>query len=134
MPDTPAELRDHDCLVAGLGNSATWTFADARKPISVTVTSRIASSDLSLLLDAAIDGFGIARLPSLLSRDALRREEVRPVLDAYMRESRPVHVIYPSGRHLSPTVRAFVDLLRARWRPAEDLPLGAKTKGDLKGR
>jgi DNA-binding transcriptional LysR family regulator len=117
VPDAPAALRDHDCLVAGLGRSATWTFGDARKPISVTVTPRIASNDLSLLLDAAIDGFGIARLPSLLAHDALHREEVQPVLDAYMHESRPLHIIYPSGRHLSPTVRAFVDLLRARWRP-----------------
>ena len=40
-----------------------------------------------------------------------------PVLDEYVREDVPIYAVYPSSRHLSPKVRAFVDFLVETYGP-----------------
>ena len=33
------------------------------------------------------------------------------ILDEYVQEDVPIYAVYPSGKHLSPKVRAFLDFL-----------------------
>jgi hypothetical protein len=39
------------------------------------------------------------------------------VLPEWNTPSTPVHVVYPSSRHISPNVKSFVDHLQARMTP-----------------
>jgi len=41
-----------------------------------------------------------------------------PVLDGLCADGPSVRAVYPSSRHLSPKVRAFIDELLSAWRPA----------------
>lgn len=114
VPKTPDDLVEHDCLVYGLSNSTTWTFRGARKPRQLAVSGRLVSNNYLFLRDAAAKGLGIVRAPELIATDGLRRGRLKTVLDDFRLPESPIHAIYPSARHLSPKVRAFVAFLKKR--------------------
>ena len=80
---------------------------------------RLAFSDLQVLLDAALDGTGIALLPQIHTREALSSGRLVHVLPAWRAPDSIVHMVYTSRRRMSPATRAFVEYvakeLRSRW-------------------
>ena len=80
---------------------------------------RLAFSDLQVLLDAALDGAGIALLPQIHTREALSSGRLVHVLPAWRAPDSIVHMVYTSRRRMSPATRAFVEYvakeLRSRW-------------------
>jgi DNA-binding transcriptional LysR family regulator len=70
-------------------------------------------NDLEVACDAAIEGVGIAHLPSLVCGEAIRDGRLR-VLFAQEKAARtPISVVYPSRQHLPLKVRLFVEALEA---------------------
>jgi len=113
---TPArleELADHDCLVLGTQTQAVWTFRVARRARQVSVRGRLAANSFLVLRDAAIAGLGVCRIPGFLAIDAVKRGRLVPLLGDEAEDPAPLHVVYPSARHVSPKVRAFGDFVRA---------------------
>jgi DNA-binding transcriptional LysR family regulator len=113
-PATPAALTEHDCICRE--RSELWSFAGARKAgQKVRVHGRVAANSAEVRRDAAVAGYGIARLPRPLVDGALRAGRLEALLERYRLPAAPMHVVYPGGgRQLSPKVRAFVELLRSR--------------------
>jgi DNA-binding transcriptional LysR family regulator len=109
VPATPEDLAAHDCIVFGAATDATWMFAGARRPKAVRVRGRVAANQLRTVQELAEAGYGLAQLPGMM---VSRGARLRAVLDEHRLPPRPLHVVYPSARHLSPKVRAFVDLMR----------------------
>jgi DNA-binding transcriptional LysR family regulator len=64
--------------------------------------------------EAAAAGLGIARVPALLAERAIAERRLVSLLDAHAPPAVPLHALYPSARYLSPKVRVFVEMLRAR--------------------
>jgi DNA-binding transcriptional LysR family regulator len=54
-------------------------------------------------------------LPRYLAGVAVERGLLVSVLDDFLPEEMPWHAVYPSARHLSPKVRALVELLEQRF-------------------
>nr|WP_227021906.1 LysR substrate-binding domain-containing protein [Pantoea brenneri] len=54
-------------------------------------------------------------MPTYLIGEALRKGRRVPILQHYPFTAEPIRLIYPSKRHLSPRIRAFIDLLVERW-------------------
>lgn len=50
-------------------------------------------------------------MPEVMACAEFRTGRLKPVLDGYATADRGVFAIYPSGRHLSTNVRAFIDLV-----------------------
>jgi DNA-binding transcriptional LysR family regulator len=71
-----------------------------------------------VLCHLAVVGLGIARLPSLYARRAVAARELREVLRPFAEPARAPFVVYPSARHVSPALRAMVDLLAERFEAA----------------
>ena len=126
-PQTPADLADHSCLAfTHAGRSAEWRFKTrpddgSDDPVAdkcaVPVRGRFCASNAEALRDAALAGYGIGQLATFLVGDDLRAGRLIPVLEAYATPGPPIRVVYPTGRHLSPKVRKFVDLLAQEWHP-----------------
>lgn len=76
-------------------------------------------NDLEMVCDAAIAGVGIARLPSLVCREALLDGRLRLLFGAKSVTSRPVYALYPSRQYLPPKVRLFLDALMQLVAPME---------------
>ena len=59
---------------------------------------RLRSNNLSVLLDAARDGFGIAVLPRYVADEDLRRGAILPLLEDWRLPGQEIHAVYPSPR------------------------------------
>ena len=116
-PRTPADLAAHNCLLfarAGSALRATWPLGKSRRVREVPVSGRLVADDWAVLREAAIRGLGIARLPDMHVREAVKRGALVSLLDEYASPSVPLHLVHFGGRHLPPRTRAFIDYMQPR--------------------
>jgi DNA-binding transcriptional LysR family regulator len=109
IPQTPDELKDHDCVIGRLGNA--WRFRVNGKEHLVEVGGRLIVRSGDVLLDAAALGLGIAQGTWWLFRRALQKGQLVTILDDYADEGDEMRVILRGGRYTSQNVRAFLDFL-----------------------
>ncbi len=116
---TPSDLRDHDTLVmtAGIGGFV-WRFEASTGPVEMTVEPRAVANDFEAVSRMAIEGLGIARLPSWVAREHLETGALVSLLPDYRPADLGVHVVYPSRRNPSAKLQRFLELLEERLTPA----------------
>ncbi len=130
-PRTPRELASHDCIVyANSERGAKWNFIVRRRRLAVPVRARIACNSFFILLDAAIAGQGITRVPSFFAAEAESKGKLVAVLDDCAVPAAAMHAVYPSSRNVAPRVRAFLDLLTQHFAVG---PWKAQQAGHLQG-
>lgn len=119
-PRTPQDLASHRCLnYRYLATRGTWSFRDgAGGEHRVRIDGPVASNNGGFLAAIAAEGLAIALEPGFVVDGELARGTLVSLLPGYAPPSLPIHAVYPSRRHLSAKVRAFVDFLAARF--AED--------------
>jgi len=111
-PKTPRDLEDHACLVfSGSTRGARWTFQVGKKTREIAVRGPVRANSLEVVRLGALRGHGITWLPETLARDDVAAGRLVPVLRDYWPSPAPVHLVYPSSRHLAPHVRAAIDAL-----------------------
>ena len=124
-PKTPEELRDHECIVFGLTREGKWLYKQAAKPnaktVHVPIRGKLAANSFFVAREAAIAGLGIACIPELLAAKAIAEGRLKPLLKSYAPPVAPLHLVYPSHRHLSPKVRVFVDYFAKAFRESPDI-------------
>ncbi len=115
-PKKPADLAQHDCLLFGVRpGSSEWRLVDEEGHTErVRVHGRIKASDVRVLYQAALDGVGVARLPSFMAAPELEAGRLVPVMDGWATEPMPLYVVYPSNSGQPAKVQTFVDLLLER--------------------
>jgi DNA-binding transcriptional LysR family regulator len=117
-PRTPEDLRDHDCLVFGSGSIAVDLQLDSREQsVRVAISARLLVSDFDIVHAAAMAGLGIAILPAFRCVEDLRAHRLERVLRDWAPPATPVHVVYPTARHLSAKVKTFVEYVQQRMTP-----------------
>ncbi|TAN04429.1 MAG: LysR family transcriptional regulator [Rhodanobacteraceae bacterium] len=90
----------------------TWELYDgACAKTSVPVRPRLISGEFMLLIDAALQGVGIAWVPEQSCIDELRSGKLQVVLPEWGLPQGILHIVYPSRRGMLPAVRALVDFL-----------------------
>lgn len=118
-PRSPDDLKKHDCLLFGAGiESAGVRLENADTSVQVALPARLMVSDMDILHAVATAGQGIAMLPAFRCLEDLRARRLERVLRDWNAPSTPVHVVYPSTRHLSPKVKSFIDHLQERMTPS----------------
>ncbi len=118
-PTTPEELAECACIAfGGSPNSATWQLARGGKQVRVAMRTRYVVNDFDLVHQAALAGLGVALLPVQRSAEDLDQGKLVRLLETWCSPEVPIHAVYPSTRHLSPKVKAFVDHLQQSLREA----------------
>lgn len=111
VPLVPADLARHRCVIAGPSTAgAHWALDGPYGQETVTVSGRFAANEMQAVLAAAIAGYGVAQLPHSITEAPIRDGRLRRVLDNYTTPTGGLFVVYPSSRHLSPLVKAFIEL------------------------
>ena len=137
LPRRPEDLARHSVLTyAYVATPSLWKFTDADGKLhEVRVAGPLHANSGELLIAAAAAGMGIALEPDFVVGPHLARGELRRVLDGFSGPRLDVWAVYPSRRHLSAKVRAFVSHLAEvfaadplRSRPARP-PDSARRKG-----
>ena len=116
-PQSPAELREHDCLVySNLAEPDKWSYVDkGGEPRSVHIRPVLSASSGDFLSNAAAHGMGLVIQPTFIASEAIRRGMLVPVLTDYDWPLSPAYAVYPPTRHLSYRVRALIDFLAERF-------------------
>ena len=115
-PAEPKDLAAHDCLIYSYRSSPEqWRFQGPGGARSVKVSGRLETNNGDLLRSAALDGAGIALLPSFIVGADVETGALRRLLSEWDCPSQSaVHALYPSSRQLSPKVRVCIDYLAER--------------------
>ena len=104
----------------------TWELYDsACVRTTVPVRPRLASGEFRMLIDAALQGIGIAWVPEQTCTGELRSGRLRVVLPEWGLPQGILHMVYPSRRGMLPAVRALVDFLAAALDPPARPEVGA---------
>lgn len=117
-PKEPGDLAQLDCVVfGGTREPASWKLSARGKTRSVEVRARLVVNDFDVLEEAVRAGLGVAMLPVFRCVGHLRTKTLRRVLPQWCSPPIPLHAVYPSTRHLSPKVKAFLDHLSDEMKP-----------------
>jgi DNA-binding transcriptional LysR family regulator len=111
---TPHDLPNHRALVYSLSQAPTeWTLTplDGGAAIQQRVVPALCINNSIGLRDAVLAAMGVALIPRFVITEELRHGTLVDVLPGWESEDHSLFVIYPSSRHLSPKVRAFVDFI-----------------------
>jgi DNA-binding transcriptional LysR family regulator len=115
---SPEDLKKHDYLFFGTGlDSAVLRLEKGDRSVQLALAPRMTVSENDVLYAVAAAGLGVALLPAFLCVNDLRAHRLERVLRDWTAPSTPVHVVYPSARHVSPKVKSFIDHLQERMTP-----------------
>ncbi len=113
MPETPETLRDHECL--GFPDRSAWEFESAG-PIAVKLPIVVNDGEAMRQIIEAGGGIGVKSLwnaaPSLRSGTLVQVLASHPLITRSA-----IWMVYPSGRMISPKVRAMVAFLEEQFSP-----------------
>jgi DNA-binding transcriptional LysR family regulator len=113
-PATPADLAGHATIVAfSRGGLLEWRFRDGGRVRVVRLTPRLLVNDIEAMLLAARSGFGLARALSYQVVDELAAGSLVRLLTGFEPAREPVHLLFPGGGLMRPSVRAFVEFAAA---------------------
>jgi DNA-binding transcriptional LysR family regulator len=122
--ELPQDLLQHNCLAFALQPSDAWYFRERRAksglPTSVRVMGNLRANDSEVLRAAALDGRGIALLPTWLVGDDIRTGRLQALLPDWEPliapgPERAIWAIYPQQKIVPAKVSAFVRFILDRF-------------------
>jgi DNA-binding transcriptional LysR family regulator len=114
VPKAPLDLLQHSCIRHRMRNGRiyTWEFERRGQSVDVDVPGRLTLDEDRLMLDAAIEGVGIAFVPESAASDAIASRKLSVVLDDWCPRFPGLCLYYPGRRQVPAGLRAFVDVLK----------------------
>jgi len=117
-PKTPQDLTLHNCLNLRLpthgGSLYAWEFEKDGRELNVRVEGQLVLNSPGLLLEGALNGFGLAYLPEGHVQPYVSSGQLVRVLPDWCPSFSGYHLYYPSRRQPSPAFSLVVDALRYR--------------------
>ncbi|HWA80857.1 MAG TPA: LysR family transcriptional regulator [Acetobacteraceae bacterium] len=114
-PRTPRDLTEHECInlrLPGKRGIYAWEFERNGRALNVRVDGRLVFNTASLMLKAALEGFGLAYFTEQQVREHLNRGTLVRVLAGWCPPFPGYHLYYPSRRQPSAAFALLVDALR----------------------
>ena len=95
---------------AGVESPWELTDADGRRHV-LPIARHLRFDDVQAIADAALAGFGVARLPRWLIAPRLESGELALLMDGADVETSDIHAVWPHSRYLPSKTRAAIDAL-----------------------
>ena len=113
-PQVPADLAGHNCIIySSVQGDDRWGFTGpSGEEVSVPVTGRLRTNNLSAVLAATRAGMGLAVLPWYVARESVADMTVTPVLTDHTLPAQEMHAVYPSPKLVSARVTHFINFLQ----------------------
>lgn len=116
-PQVPADLVHHACLhyrYPNTGKLEVWPLRPDPGGTELRLPTSMICNNIETRLCFAVRGLGIACLPAFAAQEDLAAGRLRTVLEAHLLPRLvDFQVLWPSGRHLTPKLRVFIDFLTA---------------------
>lgn len=117
VPQRPADLAGHPCMHYRFPNSGkleVWPLLREAGEAEPRLPTSMICDNAETRVWFALQGLGIACLPAFAVRAELAAGTLRTVLDDYVDRTITFRLLWPSGRHLTPRLRAFIDFMAER--------------------
>jgi DNA-binding transcriptional LysR family regulator len=114
-PKAPEQLRAHRCLTHAHVGRTEWRLQRDGQTVKVPVNGPLQSNEVAVTHRAALEGLGIAMLPTYFISEDLAQGRLVRVLPAYEPETLGIHAVYLSRQHQPPLLRAMLDFLAERF-------------------
>lgn len=116
-PKTPHDLTKHACVNIRhrpSGSIYAWEFEKNGKAFTVKVEGQLVFNSIMHVLNAAVDGIGLAYVPEELVAPYLADGRLKQVLTSWCPYFQGYHLYFPNRRQASPAFSAFVKALKYR--------------------
>ena len=116
-PRTPHDLTEYACIGLRLPTSGgvyVWPFTRRGETVRVRPEGQLTFNTITLMLDMAVAGLGLAFLPVDVVRDRIAEGSLMEVLADWSPTLPGYHLYYPSRRHQTPAFALLVEALRHR--------------------
>ncbi len=115
------DLCSTNCLIdTAVQANNLWHFVQDDEPLVLRVDGNFRSPSTEAVIQAAVDGLGIAYVPRYAVRNDLERGDLAVIEASFQAQSMPVYAMYLGRRHQSAKTRAFIDYLH-EWLKREHL-------------
>jgi DNA-binding transcriptional LysR family regulator len=113
-PRTPAELREHSCIRYRFpsGTLYNWQFERDGEEMDVEVNGPITLDDQYMMVEAALQGCGLAYVWENWALPHLAKGTLVRCLDKWCAPEDGLFLYYPSRRYVSAGLRALIEMLR----------------------
>jgi DNA-binding transcriptional LysR family regulator len=115
VPENPEDLIGHNCInmrQATAGGLYAWEFGKDGQDLRVRVDGQLTFNTSYAMIDAALNGHGIAFLPQDLVDRHIASGDLILVLDNWSPKFAGYYIYYPSSRQNLPAFKVIVDALR----------------------
>ena len=126
LPRTLDELSDHRCVHLRLpsGRISDWEFKVDGRAERLLPPARNTFNDDDVVLQAVLEGQGLAQLADYQVNDYLRSGQLVSCLEQYEPDDRGHHVCFSSRRQLPSRIRVFIDHMTVQIRSRHTESLG----------
>jgi len=128
LPRSPSDLLKHECIRRRLpgGRLYHWEFEKRGEEMALDVPGRLTLDNDGLMVEAALEGLGLAFVSDFWVAGHLAGGTLQAVLEDWTPPFPGLRLYYPRHRHMTAGLRAFIDLLREERR--------STAKGNGKGK
>lgn len=114
QPVTPHELRDLPCirLRFSSGSIYRWEFERGGIELDIDVDGPLTMTDQEMMIDAALDGTGLAYVFEAQVEQLIAKRKLVRVLSDWCPAYHGFFLYYPSRRQLPAALRAFIDFAK----------------------
>lgn len=116
-PATPQDLTAQRCInlrLPTLGGLYAWDLEKDGQAVKARVSGQVTMNNTFLMLQAALDGMGLAYVPADLAQPHIDAGRLTPVLQDWWPTFPGYHLYYANRRHPSPALALVIDALRYR--------------------
>jgi DNA-binding transcriptional LysR family regulator len=115
-PERIDDLRRHACLCLRRANGSItpWSFVNGNEAVEAVVSGPFIANDIPTIVDAAVEGLGLAQVPAPLAASAVKAGKLVPVLEPFAPMAPGVFLYYPGRHQTMPKLRAFIDHVKNR--------------------
>ena len=116
-PKKAQDLSAHVALIYSsvVGDDVWHLHTPKGEPVTVPVSGRLRSNNVSAVLAAARAGLGIALMPRYVASDSLASGHVAEVLADHGLDAQEIHAVFPSPKLVPGKVSSFIAFLQGRF-------------------
>jgi DNA-binding transcriptional LysR family regulator len=120
LPQTMDDLVDHQCInLRSSGRICDWEFKVDGQARKFLPHAKVTYNDPDLVLQAVLDGHGIAQMAGYLVCDSLRSSALVACLAHQAPDDRGHYICYLSRQHMPSRMRVFIDFMTTRIRASD---------------
>ncbi|MPZ39909.1 MAG: LysR family transcriptional regulator [Rhizobiales bacterium] len=112
-PKEPQDLREHNCLANLYSGPKDWSFQTASRQLLVGVKGALSSNSSAVLIQMALQGYGIIRVPRYAVKAELADKTLKAIFERVTLSPERMYAYFSKAKHLPAKTSDFVHFLQA---------------------